>query len=165
MNWKVCGRNRSWLNLNSYPDSYLEGLKKKRGQPQSVFLVSGRNSNQTLSEYKSGALWLRHRARLILVLISLTGFPLILTNHMEQVLLEKLMVALMVKKFRPLYETRSSLPCSQEPTSRCIQSTPYHIFPRSILILSFRSRLGLLRGRRIGGSREVSIVTRMWGGT
>jgi hypothetical protein len=28
MNWKGCGRNRSWVNLKSYPGICLEGLSK-----------------------------------------------------------------------------------------------------------------------------------------
>jgi hypothetical protein len=69
---------------------------------------------------------LRHRARLILVLISLTGFPLILTNLVEQVLLEKLMV----KKFPSLYETRSLLTVrkSQTLNHNLRQVLPVHTF-------------------------------------
>jgi hypothetical protein len=73
--------------------------------------------------------------------------PSIHPSPWSRILLEKLLVTQLVKKFHQLIEPKSFLPCSQGVRhwslswARCFQSTPSHpTSVRSILILSSRLR-------------------------
>jgi hypothetical protein len=54
VNWKVCGRTRSWPNLRYYPGIYLEGLRKttKTLSHYSRYPVKDRNPGSL--EYEAG---------------------------------------------------------------------------------------------------------------
>jgi hypothetical protein len=54
MNWKGCGRKRSWPNLRYYPGICLEGLGKPR--KTSVMIASLRDLNLGPPEYEAGVL-------------------------------------------------------------------------------------------------------------
>jgi hypothetical protein len=61
MNWKGCGRKRSWPNLRYYPDICLEGLRKKTKNLSQFIRSPGRDLNPGPPEYEAEVLTTRPR--------------------------------------------------------------------------------------------------------
>jgi hypothetical protein len=53
MNWKGCGRKRSWLILRYYPGIHLEGQRKPQKKTQDIRSL-GRYLNTGPPEYEAG---------------------------------------------------------------------------------------------------------------
>jgi hypothetical protein len=59
MNWKGCGRKRSWPNLRYYPGICLEGLTKTTKNLSQHSRSPGRDLNPGPPEYEAGVLTTR----------------------------------------------------------------------------------------------------------
>jgi hypothetical protein len=65
MNWKGCGRKRSWPNKRHYPGIFLEGLRKSTKNLSWDSRSPGRDLNPGPPEYKAGVLTTRKRRSVI----------------------------------------------------------------------------------------------------
>jgi hypothetical protein len=54
MNWKGCGRKRSWPNFRYYPGIFLEGLKKTTKNLSQESRFAGRDLNAVRVNVGSG---------------------------------------------------------------------------------------------------------------
>jgi hypothetical protein len=61
MNWKVCGRKRSWPNLKSYPGFCLYGLVKTTKTLRQDSRSPSRDLKPGLPKYEAGVLITRRR--------------------------------------------------------------------------------------------------------
>jgi hypothetical protein len=61
MNWKGCGKKRSWPNLRLYPRICLEGLRKTTKNLSQDSRYPGRDLKPGPPEYEAGALTTRPR--------------------------------------------------------------------------------------------------------
>jgi hypothetical protein len=61
MNWKGCGRKRTWPNLRYYPRMCLEGLRKTTKHLSQDSRSPGRDLNPGPPEYEAGVLTTRSR--------------------------------------------------------------------------------------------------------
>jgi hypothetical protein len=56
MNWKGCGRKRSWPIFRYYPEMFLEERKETRDISNQASRSTGRNLNPRPREYEAGVL-------------------------------------------------------------------------------------------------------------
>jgi hypothetical protein len=61
MNWKGCGRKRSWPNLRYYPGTRLEGVRKTTKSLSQDSRSPGRDLNPGPAEYEARVLTTRPR--------------------------------------------------------------------------------------------------------
>jgi hypothetical protein len=54
MNWKICGKKRSWPNLRYYPGIRLKGLSKAMSNISHNSRFPGRVLNPRSPEYEAG---------------------------------------------------------------------------------------------------------------
>jgi hypothetical protein len=70
MNWKGCGRKRSWLNLRYYPGICVEGLRKTMKNLSQDSRSPGRDLNPGHPEYEAGVLTIRYLMNVFAALLA-----------------------------------------------------------------------------------------------